>query len=431
MKSDHQRQINQGAVPRHLRIAYAIQNVGGIDFGLDVGDTVPVKHTLTGLRQAGHEVTCLKLAGSSVQSIDDITKLQTAQPVPLAWTGNRLFRRLEGGARRLQRTLAMPYFAAFDTLRFYEACRSQLPHYDLCHEHNGLFSLGTALACSHLMIPYILTVSAEPLSELELVGRPLRGLHAKVAAWEAKYTYRAAKKIITVSDPAKQDLVDNWQVDSAKIHVMPNGVDVEEFGIVRDPRLVRAELKVDDTTPIVCFVGWFQPWHGLDFLVDCFGQVLRHVPEAKLLLVGDGNARPAVEQRIQEHGIEHATRITGLVARERVPEFLAAADVAVLPYPKLPREMWFSPLKLYEYMAAGKAIVGSRSGQTAQVIQDGYNGVLVEPGDVACFAQAVVQLLRDPMERQRLGQNARVQAIEQHSWQRYIRRLEDIYYSVL
>ena len=138
-----------------------------------------------------------------------------------------------------------------------------------------------------------------------------------------------------------------------------------------------------------------------------------------------------VEQKIAEHGIDSAVRITGLVDQTEVPRLLALADIAVLPYPKLPKEMWFSPLKLYEYMAAGKAIVGSRSCQTAQVIRNNHNGILVEPGDVSGFADAIMRLLQDPTERKRLGSNARKQAVDQHSWQQYIVRLEDVYRSIL
>jgi glycosyltransferase involved in cell wall biosynthesis len=114
-----------------------------------------------------------------------------------------------------------------------------------------------------------------------------------------------------------------------------------------------------------------------------------------------------------------------------VPEILAIADVVTIPYPQLPEELWFSPLKLYEYMAAGKAIVASSAGQITEVIQDGYNGILVEPGNVDELAQAIINLFKDPTRRERLGQNARQQAVTQHSWEQYINRLEKIYESVL
>ena len=90
-----------------------------------------------------------------------------------------------------------------------------------------------------------------------------------------------------------------------------------------------------------------------------------------------------------------------------------------------------TPLKLFEYMAAGKAIVATALNQAAEVIQAGHNGLLVEAGDVNGFAEAMLALLNDPVERGRLGQNARRHAVEQHSWEQYTKRLEGIYLDVL
>jgi glycosyltransferase involved in cell wall biosynthesis len=337
---------------------------------------------------------------------------------------------VEGGVRRAQRALNLPYFAFFDSHRFYAACWRVLPGFALCHEHNGMFSIGAALACRRANIPYVLTVSADPFVERALMGRPLRGIHGAVAAREAQFTYRLARKIICVSEPARRNLIEKWQVDPAKVAVLPNGVDTELFRPVEDGAAVREQFNLG-RGPVVAFVGAFHPWHGLDGLIDSFAPVVRQMPEARLLLVGDGRARPQVDRKIKEHRLEPAVAVTGLVAQQRVPEFLAAADVAVLPYPRLPQELWFSPLKLYEYMAAGKAIVASRSGQIAEVIADGQDGLLVEPGDVNELSGVLLRLLGDRDERMRLGQRARQAAVEQHSWQRYIHRLEEVYASVL
>ena len=413
-----------------LNIAYAIQNVGGIDFSQDVGDTVPVKYTLLGLRKAGYKVSCLKLRGRSVVGIDDISQLERFWYAPLGLSGKGPFMRFESAVRRLQRVLRIPYFAFFDAYRFYEACSRCLPNYHLCHEHNGLFCIGAALACSQLRIPYVLTVSADPLLERSLLKQPLRGLHGFIAAAEAKFTYRLAKKIICVSEPAKRHLVKTWQVAPEKVEVLPNGVDTELFKPGEDPGSIRAGLGFG-SAPVISFAGGFQPWHGLDLLVESFALVLQEFPEAKLFLIGDGRARPIVDQKVAELGIESSVIITGLVPQARVPELLSVVDIAVLPYPRLPEELWFSPLKLYEYMATGKAIVASRAGQIAEVVQHGWDGLLVEPGDIADLAQAIIRLLMNPEERERLGRNARHKAIEEHSWERYIERLEEIYLSAL
>lgn len=426
----HNSRVDSTAVGSGLRIAYAIQNVGGINFHEDFGDTIPVKYTLRGLRKAGYEVSCLKLENQSVVGIDDVNDLEKIWLAPLGLSRTWLFKMFERGVRRIQKEMRLPYFAFFDLYRFYEACYRTLPGYDLCHEHNGLFSAGAALACSQLGIPYVLTVSAEPLFERWLGGRPLRGFHRQVAMWEAQFTYRAADRIICVSQPAKENLVENWQVNPEKIIVMPNGVDVDLFKPDYDSDSTRLELGLGDE-PVISFIGSFQAWHGLDRLIESFMHVLKQFPNAKLLLVGDGRARQLVDDKIAEMGVASNVIITGFVPQEKVPEYLSVADVTVLPYPKLPMDLWFSPLKLYEYMAAGKAIVASRSGQIAEVLQDGYNGLLVEPGSVEELTRAILTLLNSTTLRDCLAQNARQQAVNQHSWDKYIGKLVSIYHTVL
>lgn len=414
----------------NLHILYTIQNVGGIDFAQDIGDTVPVKHTLRGLRKSGHQVDCLKLEGNRVQIYQDMNRLTEAQTAPLGISSSRIFRLIEGGIRRLQKSFHLPYFAFFDSYRFSEACARLLPGYHLVHEHNGLFCLGTAWACARSGKPYVLTFSADPILERKVVGVPLRGVHLLVASQEARFTYRLARRIICVSEPAKEHLVTNWKLDPEKIQVMPNGVDVERFGVRYDSQKARAELGLGPEQ-IIGFVGSFQLWHGLDLLVESFCRLQKNFPQTRLLLVGDGPARSVVEKAAVDLGVSQSVTITGLVPQTRVPKLLAAVDIAVIPYPRFSREIWFSPLKLYEYMAAGKAIVASRSGQITEVIQDGLTGLLVKPGDADEMAQAIRRLLSDPAERRSLGENARRQALERHSWESYIQRLEEIYQSVL
>ena len=125
--------------------------------------------------------------------------------------------------------------------------------------------------------------------------------------------------------------------------------------------------------------------------------------------------------------------MTGKIAHSEVPEMLSIADVAVVPSAPLTAGVGGTgtPLKLFEYMAAGKAIVATALNQAAEVIQHGHNGLLVEPGDVNAFAEATLKLIDNPKERHRLGQNVREQAVKQYSWEHYTRRLEEIYLSVM
>jgi glycosyltransferase involved in cell wall biosynthesis len=411
------------------RIAYALQSVS-VDLAAEAGPAVLIRHTIEELRQAGHQVTILALRGREMVGLEGPAWPGTARPLPLGMSGGRPFKTVESGLRRLQSEVGLPYLGLFESRRFYEGARRALPRYDLCHEYHTLFSLGPTLACRRLRLPHLLTVDADLLLESELVGRPIRGIQAALAKWAARLTFRSATTLICVSAAAKAHFVRQWQIPAAKIAVVPNGVDTAAFSPCDDPRPVRARLGLTDG-PLVMFVGGFQPWHGLELLVEAFARVAHKRPDAKLLLVGDGPARPAAEAAIASLKLEKNVHITGYVAHEAMPTWLAAADVAVAPYPALPQELWFSPLKLYEYMAAGKAIVASAAGQIAEVIEDGHNGRLVRPGDVAELAQAIGELLDDPAGRQELGRAARQQAVSQHSWQVYRQRLESLYTAAL
>jgi glycosyltransferase involved in cell wall biosynthesis len=223
-----------------------------------------------------------------------------------------------------------------------------------------------------------------------------------------------------------------WNLDKRKLTFLPCAADVEAFEPNHNSEHIRRSLSLT-TEPVIIWVGGFYPWHDLDLLLESFTQVLQRHPTARLVLVGDGQTRSSVAQKVMRNGLRHAVIMTGAIAHTTMPEMLAIADVAVVPSAPVPANHGGTgtPLKLFEYMAAGKAIVATALNQAAQVIQDGHNGLLVEAEDVNGFAEAMLTLLNDSRKRDRLGQNARRQAVEQHSWEKYTQRLEAIYLDVL
>jgi glycosyltransferase involved in cell wall biosynthesis len=412
-----------------FRVAYVMQNVG-IDLKKDVGPASLVKQTVRGLRKAGHHVSIISLQNRSVVQINDLNTFDVSRCLPLGLSGSKLLKTIESSIRRLQSVLKIPFFAFFDSYRFYEALLRELPQYAVCHEYGGLFNVGAALACQRRKIPYILTIEADSFLEKIIKGKPLKGFHGGYALWEAKQTFNLANKIITVSEPAKLQLIERYRINPEKIEVVPNGVDVELFHPDLDRKEIRRGLGIDGG-PVIGFVGGFQAWHGIDLLIDCFALVVEEYPSSNLLLVGDGPVRPEVERKINQLGLQSRVLLTGLQPRNCIPEMLAAIDVGVIPYPKFSRELWFSPLKLYEYMAAGKAIVASNSGQISEVIHHEHNGLLTEPGNIKELKSAIVRLLKNAGERERLGRIAREQVVARHTWDHYIRHLERIYASAV
>ncbi|MDQ3354750.1 MAG: glycosyltransferase, partial [Actinomycetota bacterium] len=256
----------------------------------------------------------------------------------------------------------------------------------------------------------VLEVNA-PLIDEQATHRCLVDRSAAEAS--AAAAFADASFIVAVSD-----LVATWVrarlVSDHRVHVVPNGVDPE--------RITPRPTPMSSDTCTVGFVGTLKPWHGLATLVDAMDMLVADDDTYRLLVVGDGPERAALASRVEERGLTDHTILTGSVDPAEMPAYLHRMDVAVAPYPDL-EECYFSPLKLYEYLAAALPVVASRVGQVAEVIDDGRTGLLCPPGDAAALAAAVAVLRADPHRRRALGRAGRDQVVAQHSWDRVVGRI--------
>ncbi len=353
-----------------------------------------------------------------------------AQPADAryTWSGSRAFKCAARLAWQVQRRVGVPYLNVFTNWRLYDASLRCLPSQDVVWERTGMYRDGVALACRRLGVRFVLCVEGDEIEELEHEGQPVTGL----SRWRARTIFSRnlaiADAVVCVSEPLKKHLVAKWRVAPGKIVVVPNGVDVGTFRPGRqDAAAARASLG--DGGPIALFVGSFCSWHDVRTLLHAFGLVLVRHPAARLVLAGDGGMRQDMELLAAGLRLGGRVRFTGPMPHAQVPPLVAAADIAVVPYPVLKQEMWLSPLKLFEYMASGKAIVASACGQVLDVIEDGRNGLLVPPGDAQAMADALRRLMDDPELRDRLGRSARQDAVEKHSWEGYVNRLEQVLYA--
>ena len=306
-----------------------------------------------------------------------------------------------------------------------------LPGSDIVYERNNLYRNGVAMACRRAGIPYVLFFEADDILELDIIGKPITGMLRWRAREFIRYNLTAANAIICVSEEGKQHLVDNWNVNPKKIVVFPNAVDVGRFRPDLEKRTaIRKSLDINQE-PMILFVGRFYEWHDVGTLLEAFSQVLVTKPRAHLVLVGDGSQLEMLKQQAASLGIEASVCFTGLVPHSNVPEYMAAADIAVVPYLRMEQNLWFSPLKMFEYMASGAALIASGVGQIMDVIDGERNGFLVPPGDATALAGTIVKLIDDPDLRSRLGQQARQDAVRNFSWEQYIIRLEDLFVALI
>ena len=234
---------------------------------------------------------------------------------------------------------------------------------------------------------------------------------------------RAADLIFVVSDVERRNLIDAG-VSPAKIIVNPNGVDPERFRPECGGREIRRSLCVDDRI-VVGFVGTFGPWHGAPVLAEAATLINDPGSRCHFVFIGGGEQRAQTESIIESAGV--SATFTGSISHEKVPAYLDACDILASPHvPSTDGSEFFgSPTKLFEYLAMGKGIVASRLGQVGEVIIDGENGLLVEPGDADGLARAIERLAVDGELRSRLGAAARKTAIERYTWRHNAARVFD------
>jgi glycosyltransferase involved in cell wall biosynthesis len=278
--------------------------------------------------------------------------------------------------------------------------------FDFVYERYSLWSYSGMEYAQKNGIPGILEVNAPLILEQD----QHRGLVNRSQAEEVAHkVFNSATYIIAVSQPIK-DYVSQYVSDQEKIKVIPNGVNAQRFSHSI------SENKIDhDFT--VGFVGTLKPWHGLSVLMESFAQFHRRYPQSRLLIVGDGKQRDFLNQQIEAHHLESAVVLTGAVAPEMIPYYLNQMDVAVAPYPPN-NNFYFSPLKVYEYMAAGLPVIASNIGQITQIIDDEVNGLLCPAGDVTDLNHALERLWRSPALRLQLGDSARQKILTNHTWEK-------------
>jgi len=213
------------------------------------------------------------------------------------------------------------------------------------------------------------------------------------------------------------------------IHVVPNGADVTAFDPRDDGRSIRDELGLSGAT-VIGFVGSLKAWHGVDVLLDAFARVHSDRRETRLLLVGTGPTESELRRRVHDLGVDDVVVFTGAVDHVHVPRMLAAMDITVAPFKGID-DFHFSPIKLYEYMAAGRCIVASRLGQIAKVVDHDRNGLLCAPDDPAALASVLGRAVDDEPLRRRLCDSARDEAVRYHTWDRTAERVEQVLNDVI
>ena len=214
--------------------------------------------------------------------------------------------------------------------------------------------------------------------------------------------YRAAAAVVVVTEGFRDDLVRRG-VPADKVHVIPNGADLALFGAAAPDDTARAELGAGPGDTLVLYIGAHGISHGLEAVADGAAKV--DGTKIHFAFVGEGGAKDRLERRVRDLGVSNITLRAG-VERDDVPRLLAAADICLVPLRDVSLFSSFVPSKIFEYLAASKAVIGSVRGEPARILE-AAGAVVVEPEDPAALADAVQVLAGDPERRAAMGRQGR------------------------
>jgi len=213
---------------------------------------------------------------------------------------------------------------------------------------------------------------------------------------------RRADAVVAVSNFTRQALQDLMGVPSGKITLLENGVDSERFKPGPRPDRLVYRYGVEGKH-VLLTVGRLVPRKGIDRTIEAMPRILREIPDAHYLIVGEGEYRAELESLVSARGLEDRVTFAGRVDDAELVDHYRLCDLFLMPNRELSdHDTEGFGLVFLEANACGKAVIGGRAGGAVEAVRDGQNGLLVDADEWAPIADAVIRLLTDETLRTRI-----------------------------
>ncbi|WP_298814928.1 glycosyltransferase family 4 protein [Chloroflexus sp.] len=381
-----------------MRILYV---ASGIPTPGALGGSIHTLEVARGLAQRGHEVHVV--AASRELPLTHVRLRPLIKLIGQPYAGFTLYH------QDLPKALSLSGLGAI-----WRLARQLRP--DLIIERYYNFA-GAAMIVAHkLHIPAILEVNALIVDPPEVLKRRIDdALGGPFRRW-AEQQCRWADRIVT---PLHTTVPAN--IPRAKIVELPWGANIETFTPPPAP---------PPGPPNIVFMGSFRAWHGVSDFVKAARILIERGNNYRFTLIGDGPERSTAEALAAPY--RDRLTFTGAVPHEQIPALLARAHLGVAPFNTAPHPalraagFFWSPLKIYEYMAAGLPVVTTAIPPLTTIIREGEEGALFREGDVVDLANAIARVLTDPVTAFAMGQRARARVVAEFSWQQHCAELERI-----
>jgi glycosyltransferase involved in cell wall biosynthesis len=295
------------------------------------------------------------------------------------------------------------------------------------HTASGLGFL-KAIRKRYIRKPFVQTIHGVLADEYTRVSKDeYATLRMRLSQFPMRYLSQVEKEaakhatlVVTVSRYSSEKIVEFYNVDSAKIRVVPNGVDLEKFQPRKSSETVKQKIGVKGKQ-CALFVGRLVPRKGLHFLIEAATRVVEENKEIRFVVVGDGPLRNRLISYAKELGIQDYFAFLGEVPDEMLAAFYNCADLFVLPSTQEGQG-----LALLEAQASGKPVIAFNAGAISETMVQGKTGLLTQPNKDE-LAQAILKLLSDSSLRENMGDSGRKFVSENFSWNSCAERMFNVY----
>lgn len=370
------------------------------------GHVIRASAMLDALGALGHEVVRIEAAAGSGSAISvGVYRKMVRKLLP-----HFIAMRLRDGAR-------IQYGKTYAE-RLIRIALEQKP--DLILETHIALSLAGKIASERLGIPLVLDDCSPAWEEEQVYGVGLKEQAIKIYREVTSH----ARLVVAVNETMRGYLLRDGLSPRTVISV-PNGFDDSIFYPGIDSSQYRQKYHIPEDAIVIVFVGSFQPYHRVDLLLRAF-QAIKERTKTYLLLVGDGGSLPESQTLAVRLGLSDRVRFTGRISYQDVPFYIAAGDIAVMPA----TNDYGNPMKIYEYMAVGRAVVAPNQPTITEIATHGEDSFLFEPGNVMSLSTALDTLICDVTLRERLGKRGSKHAME-NSWIKRAMVLQNAMYRVL
>lgn len=272
---------------------------------------------------------------------------------------------------------------------------------DLIYDRYNSYSTAAVSVGRKFDIPVFVEVNA-PLAYERRVYEGRRLHLSRLARRYESFICNSANHVFAVSTPLKEFLISEYTVPVQRITVLPNGADLNKFDHQVSGETIRKKFEITNKK-IVGFVGILRPWHGLDMLLRVFRVIVSNMPDAHLMIVGDGPMESELKAQAKAIGLTDNVTFTGRIGHDEMSHHIAAMDIAVSPS----TTFYASPMKILEYMAMGIATVAPDTPNIRDLITEDVDGKLFLNEDENALRVALQSLLENSADAKRLGENAR------------------------